>query len=260
MLFRSLLKVLDESLGETDPTADSVGAVMVYTGLSTLSKAEIQGGALVKADRLDVDARTFTSNVLVGAASGASTDTGMNGVVTTAVIGNTTLARVASGAKIETLAPLNVYAADDLINISAGGGITEAKSMGAGLTLGVNVITRNTQALIGDTNVLLGDGRSAPGTGVNASTDTVELGYAHGFSTGDLVRYTDTGTDSAISGLVDGDRYFVRAISPTAIQLGRSAQAAAGTAPAFGVAAVNSANDSIALGYEHGFKIGRAHV
>ena len=123
----SLLKVLDESLGETDPTADSVGAVMVYTGLSTLSKAEIQGGALVKADQLDVDARTFTSNVLVGAASGASTDTGMNGVVTTAVIGNTTLARVASGAKIETLAPLNVYAADDLINISAGGGITEAK-------------------------------------------------------------------------------------------------------------------------------------
>ena len=66
--------------------------------------------------------------------------------------------------------------------------------------------------------------------GVNTTTDTHDVGAAHGFTTGQLVRYKVT-AGSAFGGLTDGGLYYVIAASSTALKFATSyANALAGTA------------------------------
>ncbi|MBV1719790.1 MAG: hypothetical protein KMY51_07260 [Desulfomicrobium sp.] len=53
------------------------------------------------------------------------------------------------------------------------------------------------------------------------SGDTINLGYAHGFTTGQSIIY-DSGSGAAIGGLVDGQIYYVIVVTPTSFQLADS--------------------------------------
>jgi len=51
--------------------------------------------------------------------------------------------------------------------------------------------------------------------------NTIDLGYAHGFTTGQSIVY-DSGSGAAIGGLVDGQTYYVIVVTPTSFQLADS--------------------------------------
>jgi hypothetical protein len=169
-----------------------------------VSRAVIESGALVKASALDVDAKTLTTNVSVGLSGGKSSKGGLNGVANVVSITNTTLARIDEGAVVVSTGTVDVNALDDVFNLNVAGGITIGKSAGFGITAGTNIITRTTRALIGNEDAALGNGTFTPATGVDGGADTIDLGYPHGFVTGDTVRYSDPDDQGAIGGLQDG--------------------------------------------------------
>ncbi|MBL8798396.1 MAG: hypothetical protein JNM56_31160, partial [Planctomycetia bacterium] len=117
---------------------------------------------------------------------------------------------------------------------------------------------------------------------VDGGTDEILLGYEHGLTTGQAVRYSANG-GNAVGGLVDGTTYYIIAVDEEAIQLAASsADAASGSAldldptaayginhtllpgfdPASDLEAADDRNDGrievIDLGYEHGFATGAA--
>ncbi len=114
---------------------------------------------------------------------------------------------------------------------------------------------------------------------VNSASDTINFGRAHGFTTGQPVRYLNGGGTS-IGGLTNGTIYYAIKLDATTIQLAASqadalagtpvfidlnSDAATGTAHSFyaetvfdPAGAVNSTNDTINLGFEHRLVTGQA--
>ena len=217
----------------------------------------------VTAQGLTVSAETQNFNVSLGLAGGEAGTTSFNGVVNYVGMNDTTLAQIGLGAVITTNGYVSVTADDSPENFNFAGGISKSTSVGFGITVGINNITRNTNALIGDQNVTLGN--FTPDTGVNASQNTIDLGYVDGFSTGEQVIYSSGGDDS-IDGLVDGNTYYVGVVSPTTITLGRSPEEAEGAAeaalgdvytePTFDDMDLGSDDETINLGYDDLFQNG----
>ncbi|MCG8651339.1 MAG: hypothetical protein MI861_15980, partial [Pirellulales bacterium] len=146
----------------------------------------------------------------------------------------------------------------DLFN--GAGGLAKGYSTGAGLSLSVDTIRRETQAIIGNLELdLTRNLFSSVGAGID-SEDRVFLGYNHGFSDGDQVTYAGGG-DTVIGGLRDGDTYFVKLGEDSDnsgdpyIRLGRSFAEHTAT---FSDADVEPAGNVIDVGYVHGFQLGDA--
>ncbi|MDH3275857.1 MAG: hypothetical protein OEM99_15100, partial [Gammaproteobacteria bacterium] len=136
----------------------------------------------------------------------------------------------------------------DLTNVSSANGVVDIK-----INDGLSVDT------VGQLVVTLLDGTQLTGTalddffdpllaiGLVAGTE-IDLGFAHGFSTGQRVFY-DSGDGISIGGLIDGDSYFVIAVDETTIQLAE----ASFFDPTLGV---DGTEDTINLGFAHGFTTG----
>src|SRR5205085_1685688 len=202
---------------------------------------------------LVVDAKTQIKTISLGISGGKAGDTAVNGVVNFVGIDDTTLAQIGQAAIVSAAGKVDVTANDDPLVVNIAGGVSIGTSVGFGLTVGTNVITRDTKAIIGNADVTLGNGAFAPDTGVNASANTIDLGYVHGYATGDQVVYSNGGDDS-IGGLAEGSSYYVRRVNATTIGLARSLAEANNTAPRLSSASVVS--DVIDLGYAHGFQTG----
>jgi hypothetical protein len=243
-----------------DPTASSGGGSFSGVFYSAVTQATVDAGARVDAANLLVEAKSDTTNVSFGIAGSNTSGVSVNGVVTYADINNSTLAQVSNAAIVEATGSVKVIANDDLFNANAAGGISLGRIVGIGITGAGNRIIRNTRALIGYEEVALGRGEATPSAGVDRYANTIDLGYVHGFATGDSVRYSSPGDEGDIRGLVDGDLYYIRVLGPTVVALARSAEEAAQSAPKFGIQAVSSGVDQIALGYAHGFQTGDAVV
>jgi len=168
-----------------------VGAAIGVTTISAKSTAVIETGAKVSATAVDVLADTYTSNILLGVSGSSSEKVGVNGALSYVTIDNVTLAQVQDGAVIAAGNGLKVDAHDEVFNLNIGGGIALGTSVGVGVTVGVNEISRNTRSLIGGDVLTIGGIGSSPSTGVDAAANTIDLGYLHGFTTGDQVRYSD---------------------------------------------------------------------
>ncbi len=254
------IKIVGVVKGTKTPAGSSGGGSFSAVFYSAITKATIDAGAQVHALDLLVDAKSDTTNVSFGLAGSNTSGVSVNGVVTYADMNNSTLAQLSNAAIVETTGDVKVIANDDLFNANAAGGISLGRSVGIGITGAGNRIIRNTRALIGNEEVALGRGEATPSAGVDSHANTMDLGYVHGFATGDSVRYSSPGDEGDIRGLVDGDLYYVRAIGPTVVALARSAEEAAQSAPKFGSQAISSGVDQIALGYAHGFQTGDAVV
>ncbi len=224
------------------------------------TRATIDEGAIVKSHDLMVEADTRTTNVSFGIAGSAASGISVNGVIIYVDIDNNTLALISNGATVDAAGSIRVSAEDDLMNASGAGGISLGKSLGVGISGAGNRISRNTRAIIGFETEFIATGVATLGTGVDSVSDQIDLGYPHGFVTGDTVRYVNAGLRQGIRGLVDGGLYHVRVISPNVVALARSLAEANGSAPGFASAAIDDASDHIQLGYEHGFETGDAVV
>jgi len=224
--------------------------------------AAIESGAMVDAADLLVDARTITKDVLLGLAGGKADKVAISGVATVMDLSNHTLAKIDNGATVAAGGSVDVTAADDIVNVNVVGGIVMGRSLGVGLTAGVNLIDRDTKALVGNQQAVLGRGESAPNTGVHDADNTIDLGYAHGLATGDAVVYGNGGGGS-LGGLMDAGTYYVRVLNPTTVRLARSSREAQDDpATLFAPTDVDDTEgvETIDLGYVHGFQTGDAVV
>jgi hypothetical protein len=167
--------------------------------------ATIDDGAIVESHDLLVEADTRTTNVSLGIAGSAASGISVNGVIIYVDIDNNTLALISNGATVDASGSIRVLADDDLMNANAAGGISLGKSVGIGISGAGSRISRNTRAIIGFETEAIATGAATPGTGVDSVSDQIDLGYPHGFVTGDTVRYGNAGLRQGIRGLVDGD-------------------------------------------------------
>ena len=91
----------------------------------------------------------------MAASGGEAGGVGFNGTVVLNLIQNKTIAQIDSGAVIDIgLGSITVNANDDSMIVSLEGGVAMSDNVGIGASVGVNVVLRDTQAVIGD---LLGD-------------------------------------------------------------------------------------------------------
>jgi len=264
-------QILDSALAKTvqqqGANATGIGGSLSGVEYDNTARAVIGSDALVSAYDLVVNAQTLTNNVSLGVAGGKSSTSSVNGAANYVYVNDTTLAQIGQGATISAAGTVTVTADDKPLIVNLAGGVSIGTSLGFGLTAGINDITRNTMALIGNQNVTLGGGTFTPDTGVNAARNTIDLGYTDGFANGDQVLYSDNG-DDAIDGLSDGGVYYVWTVNPTTITLGRTAAEAEGayeaaegltyTEPTFDSLALASDAETIDLGYDDGFVTGDA--
>ncbi len=230
-----------------------------YTNTTT---AAIESGSRVNADNLAVDAQTITKNMALGLAGSTSGTFSASGTATLVDMSNNTLAKIDDGSVVTTDGNVDVTARDDALNVNFVGGIIQGKSLGFGITSGTNLVDRNTKAIMGNQESVLGHGDFAPGTGVNDQENTIDLGYDHGLKTGDTVVYSNGG-GSSIGGLIDADPYYVRVTNSRTVKLARSVEEAnEDPITLFSPADVDDAQgvETIDLGYDHGFQTGDAVV
>ena len=129
-------------------------------------------------------------------------------------------------------------AADESLTLSLiAGNVSVGGSAGIGVAAVVPVLTKNTNAEIGDYAQVTGKGNGSGVTvetgqytvtaddtrfnGANVSGDTIDTGQDLGFQTGDTVTY-DPGDGSAIGGLATGTIYYVIRVDSTHVKLAGS--------------------------------------
>ncbi|MBM4043508.1 MAG: DUF4347 domain-containing protein [Planctomycetes bacterium] len=106
-----------------------------------------------------------------------------------------------------------VAAEDDSQIYTVSGGIVKSQNVGIGASVSINEIERRTQAVVGQP--VFSPAR------ISEDDDAMDLGYAHGFDTGDAVVY-DNGGGASIGGLTNGQTYYVIRVSPTELKLASS--------------------------------------
>jgi hypothetical protein len=160
-----------ESKGLIKPTAVGPGAgsraadggtavgitMMAYVWENNVS-AQIEDGVVLYADSLDVAAKNQVVSVTLGASGGQADSLAVNGTMLGNVVLNTTLAQIGDGATIVvgdgTIADSNnsvkITADDKAYIFSVAGSFASSETTGVGASVAINVIERDTEALIGN--------------------------------------------------------------------------------------------------------------
>ncbi|WP_077037069.1 calcium-binding protein, partial [Pelomonas sp. KK5] len=152
-------------------------------------------------------------------------------------------------------ASTNVITLNGPHGLTTGDTVTYDKGGDANGAVGGLVDGNNYQVIVqSDTAVKLGAVFNA--NVVDATQDAIKFASEHGFTNGQRVIYHSAG-NTAISGLVDGQAYFVRVIDAQTIKLATSQAAATAAPKTFLSGAVDVANDKITLS-GHGFSNNQA--
>jgi hypothetical protein len=147
---------------------------------------------------------------------------------------------------------------------------TEGNSAIAGLTDGESyyVVILDTQTIGLACSAEEAGGATFGKSAIHGSDNTIDLGYDHGFATGEMVIYS-VADGTTVSGLVDGQTYYVEVVSATSLRLARSREEAQGAQFSSGyddgaghsaAGAVDPTLKTITFGYRHGFSTGDAVV
>ena len=154
-----------------------VGASLLVEVVDNHTEATIDSGALVHAgDSLSVTAGTDIFDFAFVQAGGKASSIGFSGAFAVAIFENTTLARIKSGADVESDGSIDISAIDDMTRVGITGAIVASESIGIGISVSVNYVDRDTQAYIGtahdqslgtDTTMVMADGPIS----ISATTD-----------------------------------------------------------------------------------------
>jgi hypothetical protein len=176
----------------------SVGVSLLGVDYAGSVTARIEDGVVLDADTLTVAAENTVFGLNVGASGGSSQNFGLNGTVGVNVVRNSTTAQIENGAVIDVgsghiLDPASTAADDNgsifvtatdnawLFNVL--GGVAVGEGVGVGASVGMNIVVRDTQAVIGD---LASD--TASGTrGSVTSGGNVRVGAENGGIAANLV-------------------------------------------------------------------------
>src|SRR5262249_46229389 len=85
----------------------------------------------------------------LGQAGGQASTFGLSGAFTVAVVDDTTHAHIDPGAVVKSESAVGVSALDDSTEIGITGGVASAGNLGVGISFGLNLISRDTQAYVG---------------------------------------------------------------------------------------------------------------
>ncbi len=200
--------------------------------------------------RGDVSVRAIAGGdwISVGASLGGGGTAGIAGSASVQVHTVTTQARIGANATAFSAGNIVVAARDDLAIDGIAGQISIGGTAGVGGSVPVVVVTKTTDASIGDGAAVDALGNTSAyqaqvtppsvsftdplffgKSGVDTTNDRVALGYVHGFQTGDSVTYWANGT--AIGGLENGGTYYAIVVDSKTIKLAsKESEALAGTA------------------------------
>ncbi len=142
--------------------ASALGGTIITIVNTSTATAKIDDGAKVNADSLYVDAQSNEISVILGVAGGAAPASATNGVILVTVENDTTIAQVGRGAIVtigstdakdgstDLGAAAVIKAGNTGIFIDVAGAVSVADKSAIGITVGVNDITRDTEAVLGD--------------------------------------------------------------------------------------------------------------
>ena len=129
-----------------------------------LDPSQATGSQSLVAPSMIVGATTPVFDLAFAEAGSGGSSFGIAGAITVGLVNNTTLAHIDTGAQIQSGGGIDISAIDDLTRIGVDGGVAKSQSVGVGISLGVNVISRDTEAFIGAGYDSNGD-LLAPGAG-----------------------------------------------------------------------------------------------
>ncbi len=231
-------------------TKDTEATIAPFASVTTTGTGDITVESSSSETMIQVAA-----GLAIGGEAGVSVNVGVSAISvrTDATIGTHSTAIAAGSVGVTA----NEALQDDVVT----GDIAVGGAAGVGVAAAVPVITKNTDATIGDYATVTGAGGGGGVTvnngnftvqgqdtrfnGANViSGNTIDLGYTDGFSTGDTVIYDDggTGNGTPIGGLTPGNVYFVIVVNPHEVQLADSKCHATGLACATAAATAGVAD------------------
>jgi hypothetical protein len=154
---------------------NAVGAAYAHGVYENDVVADVLNGATITGDAVSVTADNEFSTISVGVAAGSTKGIGFNGSGTTAEVTNTTRARIADNATVITRAgtiegvpgvSLLVSAEDKSSVYNVAGGVLLGENTGFGVSVAVNLVSRDTQAIVGNAY-----GTPRTGRGATLSSD-----------------------------------------------------------------------------------------
>ncbi len=148
------------SMGFGSKAADggsAVGLTLLGYGYVNDVQAKIEDGVQLYADSLKVDADNDTLSLTFGASGGQADNMAFNGVMLATVVDNSTIAQVEDGATVVVGSgdadgngnAVLINASDSAYIITVAGAVATSETTGVGASVAVNVIERDTEALIG---------------------------------------------------------------------------------------------------------------
>ncbi|NOY98599.1 MAG: hypothetical protein GXP40_05255, partial [Chloroflexi bacterium] len=162
-----------------------IGASFFVQVMDNTTEAVIEGGVQIYAGAggsgVSVTAGTDIFDFSFVQAGGSASSFAVAGAFSIMVVDNTTKAHIDSGAALHSAGAITVSATDELTQIGITGGVVAAENLGVGVSVSVNIISRDTQAYIGTAYGL------APGT---AGTDIFAAGPVTVSATSDGALWT----------------------------------------------------------------------
>ncbi|MFA5537243.1 MAG: hypothetical protein WDA53_08750, partial [Bacillota bacterium] len=137
----------------TDAETVAAGGSLIVIIQNNTAKSEIRDGVQLYADNLDVKANSQILNVVVSAAGGKSEKFGIEGTFALILLDNQTIAQISNGARAVVPGKLVVKAEDQTYVIDLAGAIASGGNVGVGGSVGINLVNRNTQAVIGSLEI-----------------------------------------------------------------------------------------------------------
>ncbi|RIQ72582.1 DUF4347 domain-containing protein, partial [Bordetella avium] len=178
--------------------------VSVYVKVATHdTQALVSNTARIRSGDLTVDASNELISVTVGASGGQAKTMAVNGVVLVNVTSATTVAQVGRGAVVNASGKAAVVANDATWVGTVAGAVARSETVGIGMSVGINSITRDTQALIGQR---LDDSRAQTGpAGEFSAAELLISAHNKGFVgnlavSGSRVSTSPPSSDDAASG------------------------------------------------------------
>ncbi|MEH2109077.1 DUF4347 domain-containing protein [Nostoc sp.] len=154
-------------LSSNESGGKGVGGSVFVTVADNTTKAIVEDGAKIYTDNsktFNLTADTDILSTVIAVSGGAAEEFGISATMVGNVQNNTTLAQLGSGVKV-TSGELNVTARDKTDHWNFVGGIIKGNSTGIGASVGVQIINREVEALIGNSAGL------EPGVGTNINVN-----------------------------------------------------------------------------------------
>ncbi len=132
----------------TSGDAAAVGGSALVTIYKNTTQATIAAGALVDANNLTVQATTTSNNIVIAVSGSKAPSIVVSGSFAVAILDDTTIAQIDPAAVIDADGNVTVVASDDALSLNVTGDAVESRQAGAGVSVGVNVVIRDTEGSI----------------------------------------------------------------------------------------------------------------